>query len=124
MHYVLEARTDENFDLTCSFIEDDYDKFLQRYSEPELSIFDVNNLWFICKAKIVHDIGKTFCGNCTLSVIVDDCLFPTITCDFDLKKHDLKFDDCLQCNIKDYFLEQSLKYDDELVTMLNTFTLE
>lgn len=106
MHYLLEEKEDCVFELTCTFVDSDYDNFLEKQKE-EIVTFE----WFNVKAKTVHDIGKTFCGNGILRATITDSLFPTITCEIDLKHHDVSFEDCLFCSVKDHFSVEFMNYD-------------
>lgn len=116
MHYNLTETTDEVFELTATFNDADYDEFIKIF--PHIPIGEINSLWFNSKAKIVHDIGKTFCPDARLICTVEDSIFPTITYDFDLKHHAVRFDDCDSCELEDQFALAFENYQSDLETML------
>lgn len=117
MHYELKQKTDGVFELGATFIDEDYDSFLKRFHN--LSVFEVNKLWFEFKAKIIHDIGTTFCQDQVLWITINDALFPQITYNIDMKGHIQCFDDCAGCPLKEYFATEFFKYDADLEQMLN-----
>lgn len=116
MHYNLRETTDEIFELTATFMDADYDEFRKIFRH--IPIYQINSLWFNSKAKIVHDIGKTFCPDARLICTVEDSIFPTITFDFDLKDHAVGFDDCDSCELKDQCALAFENYQSDLETML------
>lgn len=117
MHYELKQKTDGVFELWATFIDEDYDSFLKTFQH--LSVFQVNQLWFNFKAKIIHDIGTTFCHDRILWITAKDSLFPHIAYNVDMKGHVQCYDDCHECELKDYFAKQFVKYDEDLQQMLN-----
>lgn len=116
MHYVLEEKPCDSYDLTCTFIDDDYDKFIEH--KQDLSLCD----WYQRKAKVVHDIVTSLCRSSTVWVTVTDSLFPRVEFKIDVTKHRASFDDCGTddwCEIKEKFMLEYLNYDSALETMLD-----
>lgn len=117
MHYELIEKTEGVFELKATFIEADYDSFLKTFQH--LSVFEVNQLWFNFKAKIIHDIATTFCHDQILWITAQDSLFPQIDHTIDMNGHLQCFDDCPDCNLKEFFAKQFYAYDADLEEMLS-----
>lgn len=117
MHYVLKETTSGIFQLTTTYVDEDYDGFIKQF--PHLQIYEINQLWFNYKANLIHNIGKAFCAHSVLWCTVEDSLFPTIKIDIDLKDHAEKFEECDSCKLKEHFELQFQNYESDLETMLN-----
>lgn len=116
MHYELIQKTEGVFELGATFIDADYDSFLKSFQH--LSIFEVNQLWFNFKAKIIHDIATTFCHDQILWITATDSLFPQIKYNIDMRGHVQCFEDCHECDLKEFFVKQFVAYDSDLEEML------
>lgn len=123
MHYELKQKSGAVvFELAATFKEEDYNSFIKTFEN--LSVFQVNNLWFNFKAKILHDIGTTFAHDNIIMITATDTLFPNITYLMDMTGHLQCYDDCADCCLKDFFANEFIKYDEELEQMLATICEE
>lgn len=119
MQYKL-MKIDENLsELKITFEEEDFDAHHLKYESLE----EPRNiqLWFEYKAKIVHDILKTFLETDYINIDITDDLFDCVNFkNLDSRLHYASYDECPEglCELKNEMEKAWIKYELDVEIML------
>lgn len=121
MQYSLTKIGPNLSELKITFEEEDFDAHHSKHELLEEPEHRNIQLWFEYKAKIVHDILKTFLETDYINIDITDHLFDCINFkELDGRLHYVSFDECPEgeCELKNEMEKAWIKYELDVDIML------